>query len=107
MREFIRTKNAPLPSRRTSPGVGRGFREEEREAWEEAEEVESYEEVRGDMDGLGWNEIWRRGDAVGDGRSGASGTGSGLDEGLLSLAEMVSGLGRVYQRASGGTATQI
>lgn len=60
------------------------------------EDVEQYEEEPGDMDGLGWNGIWRRGEALagggggrGGGDGGPPGTRSGLDFDLNSLAEKV------------------
>lgn len=60
----------------------------------EEEEVEWYEDHEGHMDGLGWNEFWRRGDkaARATGRGGqewGSSEGHGLDESSMALARRV------------------
>lgn len=61
--------------------TGDGWGEEE----QEQEELEYYEDEPGDMDGLGWSEVWRRGDAGMD----RALRGSGLDEHCRSLAAKV------------------
>ena len=62
--------------------------------WEGAdeEEMETYEEIAGEMAGLGWSEVWRRGEAVSRGEG--AGVGDGLDKASRKLARGVSNTGR-------------
>lgn len=59
------------------------------QGWEEGGgegDVEWYEDDAREMEGFGWNHVWRRGER---GDLGAVGGGDGLDEGLRTLARKV------------------
>lgn len=85
--------------------LARGFQDEAwggggGQGWEDGGgegDVEWYEDDAREMEGFGWNHVWRRGER---GDLGAVGGGDGLDEGLRTLARKVGGWVDVFMSRS-------